>query len=112
MTGVLCVHDNSTALVPVFRSVPRDCHKTLVSGLHLFQTYVGVEMLQISKSILTQLLDIDFYWFPIPINWLLLIIIDFIDYLLSLNDIAGRLYNPVDPFYFSIIAIYIGKAWA
>ena len=38
-----CVsNDNSTALVPVFWSVPRDFHKTLVSGLHLFQTYAGV----------------------------------------------------------------------
>ena len=33
--------------------------------------------MKIKKSILTQLLDIDFYWFPIPINQLLLIIIDY-----------------------------------
>ena len=37
------------------------------------------------KSILTQLLDIDFYWFPINCYWLLLIVID---YWLSLIDIA------------------------
>ena len=58
------------------------------------------------------LIFIDFQYQSINCYWLLLIIIDFIDYWLSLNDIAGRLYNPVDPFYFSIIAIYIGKAWA
>ena len=32
------------------------------------------------KSKLNQLLGFDFYWFPIPINWLLLIIIDYIDF--------------------------------